>query len=229
MRNIKPKIASILPYTFSQPIMPTTHNIIAFALVALGMVLTPGPNMIYLISRSISQGAAAGFMSLAGIALGFVFYLVCAALGITTLLLLVPYAYDTLRIAGALYLMYLAWQALRPNGRSAFQVSALAHDGPKKLFFMGFFTSVLNPKVAIMYVSLLPQFITPGHNILGQSLTLGSAQILVSLSVNAAIILMAGRIFYFLNNKPSLMLAQRYLMGTVLFGLATRILLDNKR
>ncbi|MBP6346692.1 MAG: LysE family translocator [Neisseriaceae bacterium] len=210
--------------------MPTTHNMIAFALVALGMVLTPGPNMIYLISRSINQGAAAGFMSLAGIALGFVFYLICAALGITTLILLVPYAYDTLRIAGALYLMYLAWQALKPNGRSAFQVTELDHDGPKKLFFMGFLTSALNPKVAIIYVSLLPQFMSPGSgSILSQSLVLGSTQILVSLSVNALIILMAGRIAYFLNSKPSWMLAQRYLMGTVLFGLATRILFDNKR
>lgn len=209
--------------------MPTTHNMIAFALVALGMVLTPGPNMIYLISRSISQGAAAGFISLAGIALGFVLYLLCAALGITTLILLVPYAYDALRITGALYLMYLAWQALKPNGRSAFQVSELAHDGPKKLFLMGFLTSVLNPKVAIIYVSLLPQFMTPGGNILGQSMLLGSTQIVVSLSVNAVIILLAGRISHFLNHKPSWMLAQRYLMGTVLFGLATRILLDNKR
>ena len=97
--------------------MPTTANLIAFALVSLGMVLMPGPNMIYLISRSITQGPGAGLISLAGVALGFLFYMLSAALGITALVLAVPYAYDALRLAGAAYLLLLAWQALRPGGR----------------------------------------------------------------------------------------------------------------
>ena len=96
--------------------MPDTASLIAFAAIALGMVLTPGPNMVYLVSRSISQGRMAGLISLGGVALGFVFYMLCAAFGITALVMAVPYAYDTLRFAGALYLLYLAWQALRPGG-----------------------------------------------------------------------------------------------------------------
>ena len=87
--------------------MPHFANWVAFALVALGMVLTPGPNMIYLVSRSICQGPAAGLVSLGGVALGFVFYMLSAALGVTALAIAVPYAYDALRIAGALYLLYL--------------------------------------------------------------------------------------------------------------------------
>src|ERR1700760_5015919 len=90
--------------------MPTLTNLIAFALVSLGMVLTPGPNMIYLISRSLTQGPAAGIVSLGGVALGFVFYMLCAVFGITALLFAVPYAYDALRLAGAAYLLWLAWQ-----------------------------------------------------------------------------------------------------------------------
>jgi threonine/homoserine/homoserine lactone efflux protein len=78
--------------------MPTLANWLAFALVSLGMVLTPGPNMIYLVSRSISQGRRAGLISLGGVALGFVFYMLCAAFGITAIVLAVPYAYDALRI-----------------------------------------------------------------------------------------------------------------------------------
>jgi threonine/homoserine/homoserine lactone efflux protein len=81
--------------------MPEIANIAAFALVALGMVLTPGPNMIYVISRSVCQGPAAGLISVGGVALGFVFYMLCAALGITALIFAVPLAYDALRIAGA--------------------------------------------------------------------------------------------------------------------------------
>ncbi|MGP1615123.1 MAG: LysE family translocator, partial [Pollutimonas bauzanensis] len=98
--------------------MPEPSNLLAFAAIALGMVLTPGPNMVYLISRSICQGRAAGLISLGGVALGFVFYMLCAAFGITALVMAVPFAYDTIRYAGALYLLWLAWQALRPGGRS---------------------------------------------------------------------------------------------------------------
>ena len=142
--------------------MPSSTALIAFALVALTMVLTPGPNLIYLISRSITQGAAAGIVSLGGVALGFVFYMLCAAFGITALLFAVPYAYDALRLAGAAYLLYLAWQAVKPNGRSPFEVQPLAADSPRKLFAMGLFTVLLNPKVAVLYLALLPQFLEPG-------------------------------------------------------------------
>ncbi|MDH8517056.1 LysE family transporter, partial [Klebsiella pneumoniae] len=82
--------------------MPETNSLLAFAMISLGMVLTPGPNMIYLISRSICQGRVAGLISLGGVALGFVFYMICAAFGITAMVMAVPYAYDTLRIAGAI-------------------------------------------------------------------------------------------------------------------------------
>src|ERR1700681_1709299 len=117
--------------------MPHLSSLLGFALVSLGMVLTPGPNMIYLISRSITQGHVAGLISLGGVALGFVFYMLCAAFGITALLFAVPYAYDALRLTGATYLLWLAWQVLKPNGRSPFQVRELPADGPYKLFAMG--------------------------------------------------------------------------------------------
>ena len=142
--------------------------------------------MIYLISRSLTQGPAAGIVSLGGVALGFVFYMLCAAFGITALLFAVPYAYDALRFAGAAYLLWLAWQALKPNGRSPFQVKKLQVDGPRKLFAMGFVTNLLNPKIAMLYLALLPQFIDPAvGSVLTQSLTLGAIQAVISVSVNA--------------------------------------------
>jgi len=84
--------------------LPAT-GFVGFALIALGMVLTPGPNMVYLISRSICQGRVAGLISLGGVALGFVFYMLCAAFGITAIVFAVPYAYDGLRLCGAVYLL----------------------------------------------------------------------------------------------------------------------------
>lgn len=211
--------------------MPESSSLLAFALISLGMALTPGPNMIYLISRSICQGRVAGLISLGGVALGFVFYMVCAALGITAVIMAVPYAYDTLRIGGALYLLYLAWQALKPGGRSPFQVQALDRDSPRRLFTMGLLTNLLNPKIAVIYLSLLPQFIQPhGHgSVLMQSLVLGSTQVLISLSVNASIAMMAGSIALFLAGKPRWQNAQRRLMGTMLAGLALRMATEARR
>ncbi|SMO67095.1 LysE family translocator [Paracoccus laeviglucosivorans] len=210
--------------------MPELPNLLAFAAIAMGMVLTPGPNMIYLISRSISQGPMAGLISLGGVALGFVFYMLCAAFGITAMLMAVPYAYDALRLAGAAYLLWLAWQAVRPGGASAFQVRDLPRDGPRKLFLMGFLTNLLNPKIAVLYLSLLPQFIRPEQGgVLGQSLTLGAVQIAISVSVNATIALTAGGVALFLARRPAWVLVQRWLMGTVLAGLAVRMLTEAKR
>jgi threonine/homoserine/homoserine lactone efflux protein len=210
--------------------MPHIATLLGFALVSLGMVLTPGPNMIYLISRSITQGPGAGIVSLGGVALGFVFYMLCAAFGITALLFAVPYAYDALRFAGAAYLLWLAWQALKPNGRSPFQVKKLAVDGPRQLFAMGFVTSLLNPKIAMLYLALLPQFIdTAVGSVLTQSLALGAIQIVISVSVNAMIALAAGSIARFLGTRPTWLLVQRWLMGTVLAGLAVKMAFEAKR
>lgn len=210
--------------------MPELSSLLAYGLISLGMVLTPGPNMIYLISRSICQGRTAGLISLGGVALGFVVYMFCAALGITALVMAVPYAYDALRLGGALYLLYLAWQAVKPGGRSPFQVRDLPKDSPRKLFMMGFVTNLLNPKIAVMYLSLLPQFISPEHgSVLMQSLVLGFTQIIISVSVNALIAIMAGSIAAFFVSRPVWQVVQRWLMGTVLMGLAVRMMAEGRR
>jgi len=204
-------------------------HIAAFALVALGMVLTPGPNMIYLVSRTISQGRAAGYLSLVGVFTGFLIYMLLAVFGITAMLMAVPFAYDALRIGGALYLLYLAWQAVRPGGKAVFDVRQLPRDSSARLFTMGFLTNLLNPKAAVLYLSLLPQFIDPkaGH-VLPQLLLLGCVQIAVSMTVNGLIILAAGTVARFLGTRPSWIKAQRWLMATVLGGLAVRLLTEAK-
>lgn len=210
--------------------MPHASTLLAFALVSLGIVLTPGPNMIYLISRSLTQGPAAGIVSLGGVALGFLFYMLCAAFGITALLFAVPYAYDALRFAGAAYLLWMAWQALKPGGRSPFQVRPLKVDGPRKLFAMGLLTNLLNPKIAMLYLALLPQFIDPGvGSVLTQSLVLGSIQTVISVGINAVIALTAGSIAVFLGTRPTWLLVQRWLMGTVLAGLAVRMAFEARK
>jgi threonine/homoserine/homoserine lactone efflux protein len=197
-----------------------------FALTALLLVLTPGPNMIYCVSRALSQGPAAGMISLAGVLLGFVAHLAAATLGLTAVLAAVPLAFDALRIAGAAYLLWLGWEALRPGGGSPFVARQLPVDRPGRLFRMGLLTNLLNPKVAIFYLSFFPQFLHPERgSVLVQSVQLGAVQIVVSGTVNALLVLGAARIAVFLANSRGWLSAQRYLMGTVLGALAVRMAL----
>lgn len=209
--------------------MPTLSALLAFALVALGMALTPGPNMIYLLSRSLCQGRSAALVSLGGVTTAFFIYMLCAAFGITALLFAVPYAYDALRLGGAAYLLYLAWQTLKPGGRSPLQMQALPPVRPRRLFVMGLLTSLFNPKIAMLYLSLLPQFIDPVHgNVLSQSLVLGSTQIVLSTAINALVAISASTVASFFAGRPTWMVMQRWLMGTVLAGLAVRLAMQRR-
>jgi threonine/homoserine/homoserine lactone efflux protein len=204
-------------------------TLIAFALIALGLVLTPGPNMIYLISRSLSQGWQAGAVSLAGTLLGFVFYALAAALGLTAIALAVPYAYETIKYAGAAYLLWLAWQTLKPGGASPFVTQKLSRASAWKLFTMGFVTNLLNPKIALFYLALLPQFVDPERGMVFlQHMIFAGTQIVISAIGNLAFILTAGGIASFLARRPIWLAVQRYLMGFVLVGLALRLALDRK-
>lgn len=209
--------------------MPEITSLGAFAIVAAGLSLSPGPNMAYLISRTIVQGRTAGLISLAGVLAGFIFYMLCAAFGITALLLAVPFAYDAIRVAGAAYLLWLAWQAVRPGGRSMFEVQDLPHDSQARLFWMGLLTNLLNPKIAVMYLSLLPQFVAPDHGaVLGQTLVLGSVQILISMMINGAVICFAGSLARQLRARPKWVAAQRWAMGAVLASLSLRMIFDSR-
>lgn len=209
--------------------MLTMTELAWFALVALALVLTPGPNMIYCISRTLCQGRTAGMVSLAGVALGFVVHLLGASFGLSALLLAAPVAFAALKIAGALYLLHLAWQAVKPGGLSPFETRTLPHDPPRKLFLMGFMTNLLNPKVAMFYLSFFPQFLHPERGqVLLQSLSLGAVQIGVSMVINTVIIFFAAGLAVFLNRNITWMRVQRYVMGTVLGLLALRLLTEKR-
>ncbi|MCE4054522.1 LysE family translocator [Pseudomonas sp. Au-Pse12] len=206
------------------------HDYLIFAAASLLMVLTPGPNMIYLISRSICQGRKAGVTSLLGVVGGFFVHLFAAALGLTAVFMAVPMAYEILKWAGALYLLWLAWQALKPGARSPFEAQQLPADSPRKLVTMGFLTSALNPKIAMFYLSIFPQFINPEHgSVFSQSIILGLTQISVSFSVNLLIALFAAGIASWFASNPTWLSVQRYVMGFVLAGLAVRLMFEPRR
>ena len=198
------------------------------ALAALVMVLTPGPNMIYLVSRSIGQGRVAGIVSLAGTGVGFLVYMTMANLGLGVVFVVVPWLYIGLKAAGVLYLAWLAFKTLRPGGAGLFEPRPLAHDSRWKLLRMGLLTNLLNPKTAVMYLALIPQFIDPAHgSTTAQGFALGAIQITVSMIVNASIVLAAATIAGFLATRPSWTKWQRRitgsLLGAVALGLAREV------
>ena len=210
--------------------MVPLNDLLLFSGAALLMVLTPGPNMIYLISRSICQGRKAGVISLLGVIAGFLVHMFAAAIGLTALFLAVPLAYEILKWAGAAYLLYLAWQAVKPGARSPFEDRQLPEDPPSRLFFMGFLTNVLNPKIAVFYLSIFPQFVSPEHgSVFMQSVVLGLTQITVSFTVNLAIALSAASLASWFVRNPRWLAVQRYLMGFVLAGLALRLAAEHRR
>jgi threonine/homoserine/homoserine lactone efflux protein len=210
--------------------MIPTHDLLIFAAAALLMVLTPGPNMVYLLSRSVCQGRGAGVLSLFGVATGFLVHMLAAAAGLSAIFIAVPLAYDLLKWIGAAYLVWLAWQAVRPGARSPFEARDLPPDSPRKLFAMGFLTNLLNPKVAVFYLSIFPQFVDPEQgSVFVQSVTLGFVQMSISFAVNLLIILSAAGIAGWFARNPLWLAAQRFVMGFVLGALAVRLALEQRK
>ncbi len=207
------------------------HELLFFALAALVLIISPGPNMIYLISRTITQGRKAGLPSLAGVICGFMFHIVMVSFGLTAVLFAIPYAYLVLKTLGTCYLLYLAYQAVKPNSKNIFDVDKnMKFDGPKKLFSVGFLTNVLNPKVAVFYLSFFPQFIKPEYgSVFTQSLELGITQVFVSFSVNFIIVLTAAKAALFFAKNPLWIRVQKWFMASVLTFLALKMAISKAK
>ena len=210
--------------------MPSTENLALFALASLLLALTPGPNLLYLGSRTLCQGRGAGLVSLAGTSLGLVVHVSAAALGLSAIFVTLPLLYDVLRYAGAAYLLWLAWGVIKPGGRGIFAPNVLPPDSPSTLFRMGLLTSILNPKVAIFYLALFPQFIDAARgNVLGQSFVLGFIQVAIGALSDLCFVLAAGAITRALSRRPLWVAFQRWLLGLVFAGIAVRLALDSRR
>jgi threonine/homoserine/homoserine lactone efflux protein len=163
-------------------------------------------------------------ISLAGTATGFVVYLLMANLGLAAVFVLVPVLYIAFKAAGTIYIGYLAYSTLRPGGSGLFEPRALPRDSKWRLYRMGLVTNLLNPKAAILYLALIPEFITPaaGH-VTEQGFMLGGIQMSVSLSVNALIVLAAGTVAAFISSRPRWTRWQRLMTGTLLGGITAML------
>src|SRR5947209_3817327 len=156
-----PKRLHINPHIEEPLGMPDIATLAIFAAACLALTATPGPDMLLIASRSVSQGRAAGFATLAGIQAGTYCHALAAAFGLSQLFLAVPLAYDTVRYAGAAYLLYLAWKAFRSPGTSLATTTGLTRYSTASVFRQGLLTNLLNPKMALFVLALFPQFVRP--------------------------------------------------------------------
>ncbi|PCJ95458.1 MAG: lysine transporter LysE [Flavobacteriaceae bacterium] len=202
------------------------NDILLFGLASLIMVLSPGPNMLYLISRSLSQGKKAGIISLFGVICGFLFHILMVSFGLTAIFFAVPYAFITVKFLGIAYLLYLAYTTVRSKNKIFDADKNLKTDKPLKLFNIGLLTNILNPKMAIFYLSFFPQFIKPEYgSILSQSLQLGVIQIIISFIINLLIVLSAAKMAVWFSKKPIWLRIQKWFMASILTGLALKMAL----
>jgi threonine/homoserine/homoserine lactone efflux protein len=206
-------------------------DIAIFVLATAALALSPGPNMVYMLSRTLSQGRRAGIISLLGVETGFLVHLFAAAFGLTTFFTTVPLAYEILRWVGSFYLLYLAFKTIRGKGLPiSSQQKRMTGDRPGKLYRMGFFSNALNPKTAVFYFTIFPQFIDMSHGgIFFQSVRLGMLHVAVSTACNLGVISSASVLFRCLESSPAWVKFQRWLFGGLLAGFALRLAFQRRK
>ena len=159
---------------------------------------------------------------------GVTIHMLAAAFGLSVVLLAVPFMFDAIKLAGAAYLLWMAWSTIRDGG--GFEPRPMEPAPDPILFRKALMTGILNPKVAIFYLSLLPQFIDPARgSVLAQSLILGSVQLLVALPIDAAWVLLAGGISRWFAHRPLFLRMQRWILGGAFGVLAAWLALDTRR
>lgn len=173
--------------------MDGVNPLFAFALTSLIIEITPGPNMTYLAALSLSSGVRTGFAAVAGIAIGLATYGVIAALGLAAVIDGSPLLYGLLRWGGVAYLLWLAWEAWSSERETAPEATDGPHGEPRLAFRRGLITNLLNPKAAVFYVAVLPEFIQPdGGSVTSQTLALSLIYVAVATAIHCCIVALAG-------------------------------------
>jgi len=205
-------------------------QLLPFLAAALALNLTPGADMTYVVARSATQGRAAGIAASLGIAAGSVVHSVLAAVGVSALLRHSETAFLIVKYAGAAYLLYLAWKAIRAGNQAMAMDRTLARTGLWRVFAEGALTNLLNPKVALFILAFLPQFVDPARgNPAIQILLLGAIFNAGGTIVNAIVACSASAAARALGNSAGFGRWLNRISAMVFVGLAARLVLTERR
>lgn len=209
--------------------MPTIETIIVFMAAALALNVTPGPSIAYVMSRSFGQGQTAGLVSALGLGTGSLLHAVGAALGLSAVVAYSPMAYAGVKYLGAAYLVYLGVGLLRQ--RTVLLADAVPPQlSLSRVYWQGVLTEVLNPKIALFFLSFLPQFVDPARgSVAGQTLFFGLLFHVTGVPINMLVAVAGSAIVASFSRNPLLERVRNWLSGTVLIGLGVRLALSERR
>jgi threonine/homoserine/homoserine lactone efflux protein len=205
--------------TAEEYFMLDLHRIILFAVAAIALLLVPGPVVLYTVARSIHQGRAGGIVSTLGVGLGDLGHVVAATLGLSALLLSSAMAFNVVKYAGAVYLIYLGIRTLLKR-EARHDTAAIVPARLRRVFSQGFLVSLLNPKTALFFMAFLPQFIDPAKGMIsGQILLLGTLFVGLGVCTNIVYVWLASTMSGWLKGNQAFLKRQRYLTGSIYIAL----------
>ncbi|MBL8016414.1 MAG: LysE family translocator [Ignavibacteria bacterium] len=202
-------------------------SLLVFVLAGLALNITPGPDMMFIITKSVSGNTRSGVISSLGIAAGSIFHTLLAAFGLSAVLMANPSAYEVIKYTGAAYLVYLGVRTLLSEKEAL-------NDTPKSdrihsVFVQAMLTNIFNPKVALFFLAFLPQFITPGSNITMQFILLGLLFNFNGTIVNIIVALISGKLGLTLKHKLRNSAIFKWLTASVFIGLGLRLALLERK
>ena len=195
--------------------MPALSTVALFLLAALGLLLIPGPSVLYIITRSVAQGRRAGLASVLGVELASITHVAAAALGLSALLLTSAVAFSVVKYLGAAYLIYLGVRTFLAREESQ-QAQAPAPKSFSQLFAQGFLVNLLNPKTALFFYAFLPQFVNPVRGpVAGQILLLGALFVLLASCTDCLYALLGSTVGRWLTRNARFRPIRRYVTGSI--------------
>ncbi len=199
--------------------MPEFSTLIVFSIAAWVLLITPGPAVLYIVARSIDQGRMAGIVSTLGVAMGTLFHVVAAALGVSALLVSSALAFNVVKYLGAAYLIYLGVRKLLTKETVA-HLQIIEHKSLSSIFFQGIIVNLLNPKTALFFFAFLPQFADVTHgSVAMQIFVLGTIFVTLGIFSDSLWAIVAGTVGQWLKDNLQFLRAQRYFAGTVFIAL----------
>lgn len=209
--------------------LPGLSELALFLLAGAALIATPGPDMVYVLTRAATQGRQAGMVALFGVIAGSFVHAAAAAFGLSQLFAYSPLAYDIVRYCGAAYLIYLAWTALRQS-TAALVLGHHAGVGLWTMFRHGAVTNLLNPKVALFYILFLPQFADPGRGpVWAQIILLAVLFNGLTVVIKGGLVAIVGTAGDWRARWPWAWRWQRWVPASVFAALAIRLALPDER
>jgi len=211
-------------------LIPSLGTILGFSLASFVLAITPGPDMILFLSRTVTGGRTMGFAAMLGASAGMVVHMTLAAFGLSALLAVSATAFFILKVVGGLYLLWLAYGALRHGSAFCVDREDVPQQSLRAMVLTGVGINLTNPKVIVFFVTFLPQFIDAGDaHASGKLMFLGILFLVIGITTNAFIILIAERVTGFMQSSPRAMRYFDYGMAGIMSAFALKLVFTQGR